>query len=69
MARRPLKRPRAAPPPERASWLITTIRLTTVEWNALRQAALARAMASGGKPDASAILRELVDRWIREGAT
>lgn len=49
-------------------WAVTTFRLTRRQWDALRDAALARAKAHGrGKPDASAIVRELVDRWIISG--
>lgn len=49
-------------------WTVTTLRLTRRQASALRRAALDRSEAKGhGKPDASAIVRELVDEWIAGG--
>jgi predicted DNA-binding ribbon-helix-helix protein len=42
--------------------VVTTIRLEQKHWRWLREEALRRALESGGKTDASVIVRELVDR-------
>jgi hypothetical protein len=47
-------------------WAVTTIRLRRDQWLALGQAAVARAAEEGGKPDASAILREALDAWLKK---
>ena len=50
---------------------MATVRLKTVsvrmepkQWEALRREALQRAVKQGGRVDASAIVRELVTRWM-----
>jgi hypothetical protein len=42
-------------------YAVTTIRLTPDQYEWLRRTALDRALAKGGKADASAVVRELVD--------
>ena len=68
------RKPRERAVEAKPEMMVTTVRLRVEQWNALRDAAAARARdAEGGrasprKADASAILRELVDRWIAKGA-
>jgi hypothetical protein len=58
--------PALAPaPPPRAEFAVTTVRLRADQWHTLRELALKRAVAMGGKPDASQILREIIDDWIQ----
>ena len=45
---------------------VTTVRFTPEQWAWLRDSAHKRAIESGGKADASEILRELVDAAIRK---
>jgi len=54
----------SAPPP-RAEFAVTTVRLRADQWKTLRELALKRAVAMGGKPDASQILREIIDDWMQ----
>jgi hypothetical protein len=49
-----------------ARFVVTTVRIEAEQWGALRQAALERATAQGGKADASAVLREVLDAWMRK---
>jgi hypothetical protein len=62
----------AGTPTPKADLLVTTVRLRRDQWDALRQEATRRALeAPGGrdaprKPDVSALLRDLVDRWMDE---
>ncbi len=44
---------------------VVTVRLTPVQYAALREEATRRAVRIGGPADASAIIRELVDRWMK----
>ncbi len=44
----------------------TSVLLTPAQYEALRAEAKRRAAKMGGLADASAILRELVDRWMEE---
>jgi hypothetical protein len=62
---RPSVTVRSEDPPPYGAFIVTTVRLRRDQWNALRQAAQERALAEGGKADASAVLRELIDAWIR----
>ena len=56
------------------TYSVTTVRLRSDQWAALREAAMRRAMtATGGdndpkRADASAIIRELVDQWVEQGS-
>lgn len=45
---------------------VITVRVTPGQYAALREEATRRAIQGGGKADASAIIRELVDRWMEE---
>ncbi len=45
-----------------------TVRVDPDQYRALREEATRRAVESGGLADASAILRELVARWMEEQA-
>jgi hypothetical protein len=58
-------RPAPAPAEASARWAVTTVRLRADQWSALRRAALERAEAQGGKADASAVLRDVLDAWIQ----
>ncbi len=42
-------------------YAVTTVRLTADQYEWLRRTALERALAEGGKADASAVIRELVE--------
>ncbi len=45
-----------------------TVVLRPDEWEALRREAFRRAAEAGyGRPDASAVLREIVDSWLKKG--
>lgn len=67
-SKQPPKRPKPrdrAPVEATSPWVVTTIRLKAEHWRALRLAALDRATSRGsGKPDASEVLREILDGWI-----
>jgi hypothetical protein len=65
MRKRVVKKIGAGSEAEASTFVVTTVRLGRAQWNALRKAALERALAKGGKADASAVLRELVDEWMR----
>lgn len=54
----------AAPEPP-AGWARTTVRLRPDQLEALRRAALERVSGSSAKADASELLREIVDGWLR----
>lgn len=43
-----------------------TVGVTLEQYAALREEATRRAVREGGKADASAIIRELVARWMEE---
>ncbi len=43
-----------------------TVGVTPEQYAALREEATRRAVQSGGLADASAIIRELIDRWLEE---
>lgn len=43
-----------------------TVRVMPEQYRALREEATRRAVQSGGLADASAIIRELIDRWMEE---
>jgi hypothetical protein len=45
---------------------VITVRVTPAQYAALREEATRRAIQHGGKADASAIIRELLARWIEE---
>jgi len=45
---------------------VITVRVTPEQYAALREEATRRAIQAGGKADASAILRELIARWMKE---
>ena len=45
---------------------VTTVRFTPEQWTWLRDAAHARAVESGGKADASEIVRALVDAAMKK---
>jgi len=45
-------------------WAVTTVRLRRDQWQALSHAAVTRAAKEGGKPDASAIVREALDKLL-----
>ncbi|WP_242344018.1 hypothetical protein [Anaeromyxobacter terrae] len=45
---------------------VITVRITRDQYAALREEATRRAIQAGGKADASAIIRELIARWIEE---
>jgi hypothetical protein len=47
-----------------APYKVITVRLTLAQYAALREEATRRSVKDGGKADASAIIREMVDRWI-----
>lgn len=44
---------------------VTTVRLYTANWQWLREQAFKRALADGGRPDASAIVNELIEQAMR----
>lgn len=49
----------------------TTVKITRRQWEALRQEAMARALAAEAgdrRHDASKIIRELLDEWIAKHA-
>jgi Arc/MetJ-type ribon-helix-helix transcriptional regulator len=45
---------------------VITVRVTPEQYAALREEATRRAVQSGGAADASAIIRELIARWMEE---
>jgi hypothetical protein len=45
---------------------VITVRVTPEQYVALRDEATRRAIQAGGKADASAIIRELVARWMED---
>ena len=45
---------------------VITVRVTPEQYAALREEATRRAVESGGAADASAIIRDLVARWMNE---
>lgn len=47
----------------------TSILLTPAQYEALREEATRRAARTGGHADASAILRELVEKWMTASKT
>jgi hypothetical protein len=58
-----------APSPEAikaqgSEFFVTTVRITREHWAALRDAATQQAFSGGGKPDASKVLREVLDGWM-----
>jgi hypothetical protein len=69
-----VQRAKTTPGEEGRKYVTTTVRLFPRQWDALRRAAMQRALdAKGGdedprKPDASKIVRELLDDWIAKGA-
>jgi len=44
----------------------TTFQITPEQYLALTQEAARRAAAQGGRPDPSAIVRALIDRWMKQ---
>jgi hypothetical protein len=42
-----------------------TILMTAEQYRAIRDEATKRAASKGGKADASAIVRELIEKWMR----
>lgn len=62
-----VRKGRASPSAEREQYAVTTFRLRKDQWDALRDAAHARAKKLGGKADASAVLREILYRWTTKG--
>ena len=54
---------------ERERAMVTTVRLDPVIWAALRRLAESRALALGGRPSASGVVRELIEAEVakREG--
>lgn len=47
--------------------MVTTVRITRAQWDALRREAMARALGSGKgdrRPDASRLIREAIDEWL-----
>jgi len=61
-------RPQIEEAPSARDFAVTTVRLTRAQHSALRKAALELAETQGGKADASAVLRLLLDEWLAEGA-
>jgi hypothetical protein len=61
--------PALAPAADGAELTVTTFRITRDQHEALRVAAVRRARASGGRADASVVLRELLAEWMARGAT
>ena len=52
----------------RAPFAVTTFRITQTQWRWLREQALVRAATRGcGKPDASEVLRELLEAHLGRG--
>ncbi len=52
----------------KAGHVVKPFAITDAQWAALRRAAFKRAETSGfGRPDASAVLREILDAWIAKG--
>ena len=49
------------PKPKAEELAVTTVRLRPDQWQWLKKAAFERALQGRSKPDASAIMRELVD--------
>lgn len=47
----------------------TTFRITHAQSVALRQAALDRSARDGGKADASAVLRDILEEWLSKGGS
>jgi Arc/MetJ-type ribon-helix-helix transcriptional regulator len=45
---------------------VITVRVTPEQYAALREEATRRAVEAGGAADASAIIRDLLDRWLNE---
>ena len=46
-------------------YMVTTVRIRAEHWKALRDAANQRsALRGGGKPDASEVLRSILDGWM-----
>lgn len=69
-ARRRERKREAAPAEAEAQpgqrFMVTTIRIRSDQWNALRQAALEQAAQRGhGKADASEVLRSVLDAWMK----
>lgn len=60
----PAPKPRAS----EAELTVTTFRITRAQHQALRQAALEVAAEQGGKADASAVLRALLEQWRTNGS-
>ena len=58
-------RRRSGPAPREVPYVVTTIRLEQKHWRWLREEALRRALESGGKTDASVVVRELVERAMK----
>ena len=57
----------ATKPQRRETWAKTTnIRLSQEQWLWLRRKALARAMKTGERADASELMRELIERAMRQ---
>lgn len=66
----PRRRKTDAPAGEAAETIVTTFRIRRDQWDALRLAAMNRAMGKTGgrdaprRPDASEIVRDAVDEWL-----
>ena len=59
----PRRKPGPKPKAERLQ--VTTVRLNLEQWEWLKRKAFARALVDRTKPDASAIMRELVDHAMK----
>jgi hypothetical protein len=64
-ASRRARRPREGD--DGAPLFTTTFRITHAQSVALRQAALDKSANEGGKADASAVLRDILDGWLAKG--
>jgi len=53
------------PKPMAQTFEVTTVRLRTDQWEWLKRRAFDRALHGKTKPDASAVMRELVDRAMK----
>ena len=62
------ERRKPGPKPMAETWAVTSLRLRADQWRWLKTQALARALESGTKADASAIVRELLDKAMKTGA-
>jgi hypothetical protein len=51
--------------------MVTTVRITRAQWDALRREAMTRALDSAKgerRPDASKLIREAIDEWLARRA-